>query len=177
MSDKNITLPDWLGSGEDLFATIQIIQSKNINIGFLEIDFNFKFSNEFNYPVIFTLKTIGTDVVADCIAFRIEEKDPNKRMIEENFVAPSVSRILTHQDFIKFFADVIKDDIPFALYLNDRPRKFRDLRFCPLTEKQKIVLNEHLIFSIMERLDRQRAVQSLSIDADETQVFKDTPDH
>jgi hypothetical protein len=171
MSDKNISLPDWLGSGEDLFATIQIIQSKNINIGFLEIDYNFKFSNEFNYPVIFTLKTIGVDIVADCIAFRIDEKDPNKRMIEENFVAPSVSRILTHHDFIKFFADVVRDDITFALYIDNRPRKFRDLRFCPLTEKQKITLNERLSFEIMECLDRQRAVQSLLLDADESQIF------
>jgi hypothetical protein len=168
MSSKDITLPDWLGSGEDLFATIQIIQSKNINIGFLEIDYNFKFSNEFKYPVIFTLKTIGIDIVADCIAFRIDEKDPNKRVIEENFVAPSVSRILTHHDFIKFFADIVRDDITFALYMNERPRKFRDLRFSPLTEKQKITFNERLIFEIMECLDRQRATQSLSLDEDES---------
>jgi hypothetical protein len=171
MNHEDQTLPDWLGSGEDLFATIQIIQSKNINIGFLEIDYNFKFSNEFNYPAVFTLKTIGTEITADCIAFRIDEKDPNKRMIEENFVAPSVSRILTHQDFIKFFAEVVRDDVPFALYLDERPRKFRDLRFCPLTEKQKIILNERLVFEIMERLDRQRATQSLSLDADESLSF------
>jgi len=170
MHDKDGVLPDWLGSGEDLFATIQIIQGKNISIGFLEIDYNFKFSTEFNYPVILTLKSINADIACDTVAFRIEGVPANKKMIEENFVAPSVTHSLTHQDLVSFFAEIVIKDITFALYLNKRPRRFRDLRFCPLTEKQKIVLNGRFVFEIMEVLDRERAVQALTTDADESLV-------
>lgn len=168
MHDKDGILPDWLGSGEDLFATIQIIQGKNISIGFLEIDHNFKFSAEFNYPVILTLKSISADIACDTVAFRIEGVTPDKRLIEESFVAPSVVRTLTHQDLVSFFAEIVVKDVTFALFLNKRPRRFRDLRFWPLTETQKIVLNEHFVFEIMEVLDQQRAVQALNTDADES---------
>ncbi len=164
MHGKDGILPDWLGSGEDLFATIQIIQGKNISIGFLEVDYNFKFSVQFNYPAVLTIKTINQEIVCDTIAFRIDAATLESRMIEENFVAPSVIHSLTHQDLVSFFADIVLKDITFALFLNQHPRRFRDLRFFPLTENQKIVLNDRFVFEIMAVLDKQRMAQSLSAD-------------
>jgi hypothetical protein len=161
MDNRGISLPDWLGSGEDLFATIQIIQGKDVKHGFLEIDYNFKFSEEFNYPVVFTIKTVGACLEADGIAFRIGELEPSKRKIDEHFVAPSVSRMLTHEDFINFLAEVVREDISFAIYLKGSHPRFRDLKFYPLAAKQKIVFNERLGFEIMERIDRQKAASPL----------------
>lgn len=164
MPDKNGILPDWLGSGEDLFATIQIIQGKKINVGFLEIDHNFKFSTEFNYPAVLTIKTINQDITCDTIAFRIDAATPERRMIEENFVAPSVIHSLTHQDLVSFFADIVLKDITFALFLNQHPHRFLDLKFFPLTEDQKIILNDRFVFEIMAVLDKPRTAQSLRAD-------------
>ncbi|MEO0141961.1 MAG: hypothetical protein ABIL70_00900 [candidate division WOR-3 bacterium] len=165
MEQKDIELPDWLGSGQDLFDTIQILKGKKIEQGFMEIDYNFKFSEKFSYPVVFELKTLEGDVVIDRIAFRVSgEKDDKQRKIEETIIIPGVIRTLTREDFIKFFAEVIKKDIDFALYLNESPKKFSGLKFRELKEGQKIVLNEQLIIEIMAQLEPTGSTSVLGSD-------------
>jgi hypothetical protein len=154
---NNVILPDWLGSGHDLFGTIQIMKGKNITRGFLEIDFDFKFSETFNYPIVFAIKSTNSDVEAYGVAFIIDrEIDPAQRAIEENIIVPKVCSSLRHNDFIEFFADVIEKDVDFALYLNKTPKKFRSIKIFKLTEQQKIVLDERLAFAIAEILDKRK---------------------
>ncbi len=151
------TLPDWLSSGQDLFGTIQIIKGKKIDVGYLEIDSEFKFSKTFNYPIIFIIKSSNSDIEADAIAFKIDEdKGKTERAIEESIIAPHVCNILRREDFLKFFAEVVEKDIDFALYINKTPEKFKDLKIYQLNENQKIVFNERLILAISEILDRQK---------------------
>lgn len=154
---NNVILPDWLGSGQDLFGTIQIMKGKKITRGFLEIDFDFKFSETFNYPIIFAIKSANSNVETYGLAFIIDrEIDPAQRAIEENIIAPRVCSSLRHNDFIEFFADVIEKDVDFALYLNKTPRKFRSIKIFKLTEQQKIVLDERLAFAIADELDKRK---------------------
>ncbi len=149
-----VELPDWLGSGEDLFGTIQIMKGKNIKKGILEIDYNFNFSEKFSYPVVFEFKTIDNEIVIDHIAFRVwGERYAKQRMIEENITIPGVIRTLRHKDFIHFFAEVVRKDIDFALYLDEIPKKFIGVKFHPLQAGQRIVLNEQLIMEILHCLD------------------------
>lgn len=153
---KNVILPDWLGSGQDLFGTIQIMRGKQIKRGFLELDFDFKFSETFNYPIVFEIKSLESDIEAYGIAFRIDrEADPAQRAIEENIIAPKVCSSLRRDDFIKFFADVVSKNVDFALYLNKTPRRFKNIKFFKLNEEQKIVLNERLMLAISEELDKR----------------------
>ncbi len=153
---RKIILPDWLGSGQDLFGTIQIMQGKKIEKGFLEIDFDFKFSETFNYPIIFEIKSRNSNIEAYAIAFRIGEgKGDAHRVIEEQFIAPKVCSSLRLDDFIKFFADVVEKDIDFALYINRTPEKFKKIKIYALDEKQKIVFDQRLILSITEILDQR----------------------
>jgi hypothetical protein len=155
--NQRVILPDWLGSGHDLFGTIQIIKGKTIAKGYLEIDFDFKFSEAFNYPIIFELKNINADIEAYAIAFRInDEKGPAQKAIEESVIAPKVCSILRRNDFVKFFADVVEKNIDFALYINKTPGKFKDIKIYSLTEDQKIIFNEKLVLAITEVLDRRR---------------------
>lgn len=153
---KDIMLPDWLGSGHDLFGTIQIMKGKKIDKGFLEIDFDFKFSETFNYPIIFEIKSINSDIEASAVAFRIDEgKDAEKKSIEENVIAPKVCSTLRRRDFIKFFADVVEKNIDFALYINKMPKKFTGIKIYSLDEKQKFVFDEHLALAITDILDHR----------------------
>lgn len=154
---KGVILPDWLGSGEDLFGTIQIMQGKQINNGFLEIDFDFKFSESFNYPIVFEIKNVEANIEAFGIAFRIDrEADPSQRVIEENIIAPKVCSSLRRDDFIKFFADVVEKNVDFALYLNKTPRRFRSIKFFKLSDEQKIIFNQKLMLAIADVVDKRR---------------------
>ena len=155
---KNVVLPDWLGSGQDLFGTIQIMKGKKITRGFLEIDSDFKFSETFNYPVVFEIESANFGIEAYGIAFRIDRKIGSaQRAIEENIIAPKVCSSLRHDDFIEFFADVIERDVDFALYLNKTPKKFKNIKIFKLTEQQRIVFDERLAFAIVEVLDKRKA--------------------
>jgi hypothetical protein len=152
-------LPDWLSSGQDLFGTLQIIRGKQIDQGYLEVDFDFRFSDTFNYPIIFNIRSMNGDIEAYAISFRIrDEKDVAERVIDERFIAPKVASILTINDFIGFFADVVQKDIDFALYINKTPEKFKKLNVYQLNPKQRIVFNEHFIMAITEVLDRRLQV-------------------
>ena len=152
----NVVLPDWLGSGQDLFGTIQVIKGKRVKFGFLEIDLNFKFSDTFNYPIIFRLRSIDTEIVADAISFRINGSiDPARRVIEEKVIVPKVCRILKKCDFLGFFADVVHHDVDFAIYLNKTPRRLKDITVYDLNDDQKIVLNEKLVLQIARVLDER----------------------
>lgn len=152
----NVILPDWLGSGHDLFGTIQIIKGKSIQYGYLEMDFNFKFSDTFNYPIIFGIRSVDADIVAHAIAFRINGTiDPAQRAIEERVIAPKVCQTLKQHDFICFFADVVQNNIDFALYINKTPRRFKDIIIYALNDDQKLVLNERLLMKIAEVLDER----------------------
>ncbi len=154
---KGVILPDWLGSGQDLFGTIQIMKGKQIARGFLEIDFDFRFSESFNYPIVFEIRSVHSNLEAFGIAFRIDrEADPAQRAIEENIIAPKVCSSLRLDDFIKFFADVVEKNVDFAIYLNKAPRRFKNIKFFKLSEEQKIVLNERLMIAITEAVDRRK---------------------
>jgi len=160
-NEKEIELPDWLGSGEDLFGTIHIMQSKKIEKGYLEFDYNFTFSEKFKYPVVFTIKSIESMIVADGIAFRVDlEKDKSKKTIDENVIVPSVCKILELNNFIEFFAQVVKNDVTFALYL-EQPEKFKDLKVYELKSSQIIVFNDKLSMKIMAVLDKEKASQHI----------------
>jgi hypothetical protein len=156
---KGVVLPDWLGSGQDLFGTIQIMKGKQITRGFLELDFDFKFSETFNYPIVFEIKNLGADIEAFGIAFRIDrEADPAQRFIEENIIAPKVCNSLRKIDFVNFFAEVIDKNVDFALYLDKTPRRFEGIRFIKLNSEQILVFDEKMMFAISEALDRKKNV-------------------
>lgn len=156
-NNKSVILPDWLGSGQDLFGTIQIMQGKQITDGFLEIDFDFKFSETFNYPIIFKIKSADAHIEAFGIAFRIDrEADPAQRVIEENIIAPKVCDSLRHDDFIRFFAEVVEKNVDFALYLNKTPRRFEGIRFFKLSDAQRIIFDEKLMLAIADVVDKHR---------------------
>jgi len=165
MDKDHLQLPDWLGSGEDLFGTIHIIQSKMIDKGYLEIDYNFKFTAKFRYPVVFTIKSIESLIVADGIGFRVDlQKDRSKKAIDEKITIPSICKILKLDDFIDFFAQVVKNDVTFALYL-EQPEKFKDLKVYELKSNQIIVFNDKLSMKIMTVLDKEKAGHSLPLDS------------
>jgi hypothetical protein len=149
-------LPDWLGSGQDLFGTLQIIKGKSIKRGFLEIDYDFNFNDAFNYPVIFELKSDQGEVICEAIAFRIDgDIDSASRMIEEKVIAPKVCTALKRADFIQFLAIVVERNIDFALYLNKTPKKIKNLKFYQLNQEQKIVFSDRLIMEIAAVLDQR----------------------
>jgi len=157
---KGVILPDWLGSGQDLFGTIQIMKGKQINRGFLEIDFDFKFSETFNYPIVFEIKSAYSNIEIFGIAFRIDrEVDPAQRAIEENIIAPKVCSSVRRTDFINFLAEVVEKNVDFALYLNKTPRRFKNIKFFDLSEEQKIVLDERLMLAIADVVDRRKAIR------------------
>lgn len=160
VSEKNktgkVVLPDWLGSGQDLFGTIQIIKGKTIEKGFLEFDFDFKFSETFNYPIFFEIRNIDAEIEAHAIGFRFDEGiDRDTRAIEESIIAPKVCSSLRRADFIIFLADIVEKEIDFALYLNKIPKKFKNIMTYALSDEQRIVLNERLIMEVMEVLDKR----------------------
>ncbi len=148
-------LPDWLGSGQDLFGTLQIIKTKSIARGYLEIDYDLNFNDAFNYPVVFEIKSEQGELVSEAIAFRINRNiDPASRIIEEKIIAPKVCYALKRDDFIRFLAAVVEKNVDFALYLNKTPRKILALKFHRLNSAQRLVLNDRLIMEIVEVLDR-----------------------
>lgn len=154
----NVVLPDWLGSGQDLFGTIQIIKGKQFESGFLEMDFDFRFSDTFNYPIIFGVRSVKTDIEIHAISFRIDGSiNEAMRAIEERIIAPKVCQTLTKDDFIRFFADVVQRNIDFALYINKTPRKFQGITVFQLNEDQRIILDERLIMKIAAVLDERSA--------------------
>ena len=156
-NNKGVILPDWLGSGQDLFGTIQIMQGKQVANGFLEIDFDFKFSETFNYPIVFEIKSVKANIEAFAIAFRIDrDADPAQRVIEENIIAPKVCDSLRQDDFIGFFAEVVEKNVDFALYLNKTPRRFASIKFFKLSDAQKIIFDEKLMFAIADVVDKRR---------------------
>jgi hypothetical protein len=157
VKQNDVTLPDWLGSGQDLFGTIQIIKGKKIDNGFLEVDYDFKFSEQFNYPIVFRIISVNADIEACAIAFRIGgSSGSSHKSIEENIIAREVCSLLNRYDFIKFFADIVEQNIDFALYINKTPKKFQDMKMYKLNSAQKIVLNEKLVFEITDVLDRRK---------------------
>ena len=160
--DESI-LPDWLGRGQDLFETIQIIKGKKINKGFLVTDTDFKFGEAFSYPIIFEIKSTKADIESSGIAFRIgEEVEAAKKTIDESFIIPVLCRVLRPNNFVNFFADVVEKDVDFAFYINKTPKEFRDIKIYRLNEIQKIIFDEHLILEITEVLDKRTNVQSTS---------------
>jgi len=152
----NVVLPDWLGSGQDLFGTIQIIKGKLIKNGYLEMDTDFRFSDAFNYPIVFRIRSIDGDIEIYAISFRINSGISGAaRAIEEKIIAPKVCETITKQDLIQFFADIVQYDIDFALYINEVPRKFRDIMEFQLNDNQRMILNERLIMRITVVLDER----------------------
>ncbi len=153
---SKVILPDWLGSGQDLFGTLQIIKGKSINRGFLEVDYDLNFNDAFNYPVVFEIKSEAGEVISEAIAFRIDGNiDPSSRMIEEKIIAPKVCNALKLDDFILFLAIVVEKNVDFALYLNKTPKKITNLKFYKLNPKQKILFNDRLIMQIAAVLDQR----------------------
>lgn len=156
----NVVLPDWLGSGQDLFGTIQIIKGKQIKNGYLEVDTNFRFSDAFNYPIVFRIRSNESDIEIYGISFRINGVISGAaRTIEELIIAPKVCETITKQNFVEFFADIILQDIDFALYISKTPKKFKGIRVFELKDDQRIILNERFIMQITMVLD-QRTGQS-----------------
>jgi hypothetical protein len=154
----DVVLPDWLGSGQDLFGTIQIIKGKKIADGFLEMDFDFRFSDAFNYPIVFSIRSTDGDIEVFAISFRINgDINETTRAIEEKVIAPKVCKILTQMDFIRFFADVVQNNIDFALYLNKTPKKFQGIAKFPLDDDQRVILDDRLIMKIAAELDERSA--------------------
>jgi hypothetical protein len=152
----NVVLPDWLGSGQDLFGTIQVIKGKQIDHGFLEIDFDFRFSDTFNYPIVFSVRSIKTDIEIFALSFRINgDINGATRAIEERIIAPKVCKTLTKNDFVRFFADVVQHNIDFALYINKTPKKFQKMAVFQLNEDQRFILDERLIMRIAAVLDER----------------------
>jgi hypothetical protein len=136
-----VILPDWLGSGQDLFGTIQIIKGKRIDHGFLEIDFDFRFSDTFNYPIVFSVRSTKTDIEVYALSFRIDQDiDAATRAIEERIIAPKVCQTLTQNDFIRFFADVVQHNIDFALYINKTPKKLQKMTVFQLNTDQRFIM-------------------------------------
>ena len=153
---SKVVLPDWLGSGQDLFGTLQIIKGKSIARGFLEIDYDFNFNDAFNYPVVFEIKSEEGEVVSDAIAFRIDgDIEPSSLIIEEKIIAPKVCSALKLEDFIQFLATVVEKNLDFALYLNKAPQKILNLKFHRLNPDQKVVFNDRLIMHIAGVLDQR----------------------
>ncbi|OGC43375.1 hypothetical protein A2Y85_08480 [candidate division WOR-3 bacterium RBG_13_43_14] len=151
-----VILPDWLGSGQDLFGTLQIIKGKSIARGFLEVDYDFNFNDAFNYPVVFEIKSEEGEVVSESIAFRINGNiDSASRVIEEKIIAPKVCNALRREDFIQFLAVVVEKNVDFALYLNKVPQKILDLKFYQLNPPQKLVFNDRSIMEIASVLDQR----------------------
>ena len=151
-----VVLPDWLGSGQDLFGTIQIIKGKQIKNGYLEMDTDFRFSDTFNYPIVFRVRSHEGDIEIYGVSFRINgNMNGAARAIEERIIAPKVCATITKQDFIEFFADVILQDIDFALYINKVPKKFKGIKVFELQDNQRIILNERLIMQITLVLDQR----------------------
>ena len=154
--NKSVILPDWLGSGQDLFGTIQIMQGKQITNGFLEIDFDFKFSETFNYPIVFKIKSVKAHIEAFSIAFRIDrDADPAQRVIEENIIAPKVCDSLRYDDFVRFFAEVVEKNVDFALYLNKTPRRFESIKFYKLSGTQRLIFDEKLMLAIADIVSKR----------------------
>ena len=150
----SVVLPDWLGSGQDLFGTIQIIKGKRIANGYLEMDSDFRFSTAFNYPIVFVLRSRDADIEIYAISFRINgDITSAARAIEERIILPKVCKTVAKDDMIKFFADIIQRDIDFALYINKTPKKFKNLTICELNDDQRIILDDRFLMQITMVLD------------------------
>lgn len=151
-----VILPDWLGSGQDLFGTIQIIKGKQLESGYLEMDSDFRFSDAFNYPIVFRIRSGDGDIEIYAISFRINSDiSPAARAIEEKIIVPKVCKTITRQDLITFFADVVQRNVDFALYINEPPKKFQSLVVCELDSDQRLILNDRLIMKITMVLDER----------------------
>ena len=90
MNKKNsateVISPSWSGSGDDLFDAIQVLKNREIHDGYLEIDIVFKFSDTFEYPLVFEIKSSDSVVESIAIAFNIPKKDKTKWAIEERII-------------------------------------------------------------------------------------------
>jgi hypothetical protein len=148
--------PSWSGSDGDLFDTIQVLKNREIHDGYFEIDIVFKFSDTFKYPLVFEIKSSDSVVESIAIAFNISEKDKTKWAIEERIIVPEVCEIITREDFIKYFADIVEKDGNFAVYIDKKPTEYEKLKFHTLTDEQKVVFNEHLFMAIIKVLDERK---------------------
>ena len=90
MNKKNsateVISPSWSGSGDDLFDAIQVLKNREIHDGYLEINIVFKFSDTFEYPLVFEIKSSDSVVESIAIAFNIPKKDKTKWAIEERII-------------------------------------------------------------------------------------------
>jgi hypothetical protein len=151
-----VILPDWLGSGQDLFGTIQIIKGKMIESGYLEVDSDFRFSDAFNYPIVFRIRSLNGEIEIYAISFRVNgDISAAARVIEERIIVPNVCKTITKQDLITFLADVVQRNVDFALYINKTPKKFKNITVCELGSDQRIILNDRLIMQITVVLDER----------------------
>lgn len=148
--------PSWSGSGDNLFDTIQVLKNREIHDGYLEIDIAFRFSDTFKYLLVFEMKSSDSVVESIAIAFNIPEKDKTKWAIEERIIVPEVCETITREDFIKYFADIVEKDGNFAVYIDKKPTEYEKLKFHTLTDKQKVVFNEHLLMAIIKYWMRER---------------------
>jgi hypothetical protein len=150
--------PNWSGTGDDLFDTIQVLTNREIHDGYFETDIVFKFSDTFKYPLVFEIKSSDSVVESITIAFNIPKRDKTKWAIEERIIVPEVCEAITREDFIKYFADIdiVERDGNFVVYIDKKPTEYEKLTFHILTDGQKVVFNEHLLMALIKVLDERK---------------------
>jgi hypothetical protein len=120
------------------------------------MDSAFRFSDAFNYPIVFKIRSQNGDIEIYALAFRINgDISSAARAIEERIIVPEVCKTITKQDMVKFLADVVQRNVDFALYINKTPRRFKNIAVCDLEGDQRIILNERLIMQITVVLDER----------------------
>jgi hypothetical protein len=148
--------PDISGKGNDFLDTIQILQNKEIQDGYLEAKLHFSFSAAFSYPVVFRLQSTGMMTATTALAFDISQSDKTKQRVEEKFIVPQVCKKVTRDSILHYLASIVEKDIPFALFLHRKQLAYGKLTFYPLTDTQKIVFSEHLVMKIIEIVDKRK---------------------
>ena len=151
--------PDMSGRGNDILNTIQLLQNKEIHVGYLKADLHFRYSTTFSYPVIFRLQGTGTVPETVALAFDISQADKTKQLVEEKFIVPKVCAKVSRNSIVNYFVDIVEKNSKFALYLNEKPPAYDKLAFYPLTDSQKIVFNQHLVMAVIKILDERTRIK------------------
>lgn len=155
-SDKKTPVnPDLQGMGTDLLDTFHIIQNKEFHAVFFKADLNYKFSENFEYPIVIIFARSESAVVSLAVAIDIPQTKGQKELIEETFIAPVVCEALTREELITYFAAIIIHNTAFSYYIDQKPEQFDSCRFINLKPEQQLVLNEHLTLAIIKILDER----------------------
>ncbi len=154
--EKKGVNPDLQGRGADLLDTFHIIQGKEFHTIFFKADLNFRFSENFEYPIIFIFTRSGSIIVSLAAAIDIPHAEGQKRLIEETFIAPVVCEALTKEDIIAYFAAIVMHNSAFSYYIDHEPECFIACRFTDLKSWQQVVLNEQLTLAIIKILDKKK---------------------